>query len=80
MSRSDKGDGLPSGAGREFASGLRDYLGSLVKGAGCEQREQTEGLKSNLLSIQIPYNTAKSLRLALRQPTSLYKGGNDEDD
>ena len=24
MSRSDKGDGLPSGAGREFASGLRD--------------------------------------------------------
>ena len=32
MSRSDKGDGLPSGA-------------------GCEQREQTEGLKSNLLSI-----------------------------
>ena len=23
MSRSDKGDGLPSGAGREFASGLR---------------------------------------------------------
>ena len=32
MSRSEKGDGLPSGA-------------------GCEQREQTEGLKSNLLSI-----------------------------
>ena len=30
MSRSDKGDGLPSGA-------------------GCEQREQTEGLKSNAL-------------------------------
>ena len=24
MSRSDKGDSLPSGAGREFASGLRD--------------------------------------------------------
>ena len=24
MSRSDKGDGLPSGAGREFASGPRD--------------------------------------------------------
>ena len=24
MSRSDKGDGLPSGAGREFTSGLRD--------------------------------------------------------
>jgi len=24
MSRSDKGDGLPSGAGCEFASGLRD--------------------------------------------------------
>ena len=36
---------LPSkGAGREFASGLRDLIGSLVKGAGCEQREQTEGL------------------------------------
>ena len=51
MSRSDKGDGLPSGAGRESTSGLRDYSGSLVKGAGCEQREQTEGLKSNLLSI-----------------------------
>ena len=32
MSRSDKGDSLPSGA-------------------GCEQREQTEGLKINLLSI-----------------------------
>ena len=36
MSRSDKGDGLPSGAGREFASGLRDYSGSLVKGAVIE--------------------------------------------
>ena len=32
MSRSDKGDGLPSGAGRESTSGLRDYSGSLVKG------------------------------------------------
>ena len=51
MSRSDKGDGLPSGARRESTSGLRDYSGSLVKGASCEQREQTEGLKSNLLSI-----------------------------
>ena len=28
MSRSDKGDGLPSGAGRESTSGLRDYSGS----------------------------------------------------
>ena len=36
MSRSDKGDGLPSGAGREFTSGLRDYSGSLVKGAVIE--------------------------------------------
>ena len=80
MSRSDKGDGLPSGAGREFASGLRDYSGSLVKGAGCEQREQTEGLKGIALFIQIPYAPKKSLRLALRQPTSLYKGGNDEED
>ena len=59
MSRSDKGDGLPSGA-------------------GCEQREQTEGLKGIALFIQIPYAPKKSLRLALRQPTSLYKGGNDE--
>ena len=32
MSRSDKGDGLPSGAGRESANRLRDYSGSLVKG------------------------------------------------
>ena len=32
MSRSDKGDGLPSGAGRESTSGLRDYSGSLYKG------------------------------------------------
>ena len=32
MSRSDKGDSLPSGAGRESTSGLRDYSGSLVKG------------------------------------------------
>ena len=32
MSRSDKGDGLPSVAGRESTSGLRDYSGSLVKG------------------------------------------------
>ena len=91
MSRSDKVDGLPSGAGREFTSGLRDCLGSLVKGdsprcgemskgslekgAGCEQREQTEGLKGIALFIQIPYNSTKSLRLALRQSTSLYKGG-----
>ena len=81
MSRSDKGDGLPSGAGREFASGLRDCSGSLEKGdsprcgemskgslekgAGCEQREQTEGLKGIALFIQIPYAPKKSLRLAL---------------
>ena len=39
MSRSDKGDGLPSGAGRESTSGLRDYSGSLVKGAGYERSE-----------------------------------------
>ena len=32
MSRSDKGDGLPSGAGRESTSGLSDYSVSLVKG------------------------------------------------
>ena len=91
MSRSDKGDGLPSGAGREFTSGLRDCLGSLekgdsprcgemskgslVKGAGCEQREQTEGLKGIALFIQIPHAPKKSLRLALTRPTSLYKGG-----
>ena len=65
MSRSDKGDSLPSGAGREFTSGLRDYSGSLEKGAGCEQREQTEGLKGIALFIQIPYAPKKSLRLAL---------------
>ncbi len=28
----------------------------------------TEGLKSNLLFIQIPYNSAKSLRLACGNP------------
>ena len=39
--------------------------GSLVKGAGCEQREQTEGLKGIALFIQIPYAPKKSLRLAL---------------
>ena len=42
MSRSDKGDGLPSGAGRESTSGLRDLIGSLVKGAG---REFASGLR-----------------------------------
>ena len=36
MSRSDKGDGLPSGAGRESTSGLRDYSGSLFKGGKSE--------------------------------------------
>ena len=72
-------------------SRLRDCLGSLVKGdsprcgemskgslekgAGCEQREQTEGLKGIALFIQIPYAPKKSLRLALTRPTSLYKGG-----
>ena len=45
-----------------------DKKGSLEKGAGCEQREQTEGLKGQAQSIQIPYNSAKSLRLALRGP------------
>ena len=35
----------------------------------------TERLKGIALFIQIPYNTAKSLRLALTRPTSLYKGG-----
>ena len=49
--------------------------GSLEKGAGCEQREQTEGLKGIALFIQIPYAPKKSLRLALARPTSLYKGG-----
>ncbi|HCW32948.1 MAG TPA: hypothetical protein DGG22_00015 [Ruminococcaceae bacterium] len=39
--------------------------GSLVKGAGCEQREQTEGLKGIALFIQIPHAPKKSLRLAL---------------
>ena len=34
-------------------------------GAGCERSEQTEGLKSNSLSVQIPYTPKKSLRLAL---------------
>ena len=42
MSRSDKGDGLPSGAGCESTSGLRDCLGSLEKGAG---REFASGLR-----------------------------------
>ena len=27
------------------------YIGSLEKGAGCEQREQTEGLNSEALSF-----------------------------
>ena len=63
---------------------MRDYLGSLVKGdsprcvemskgslvkgAGCEQREQTEGLKGIALFIQIPYAPKKSLRLACGNP------------
>ena len=38
----------------------------------------TEGLKSNLLSIQIPYNSAKSLRLALTRLTFLCKRGEVE--
>ena len=42
--------------------------GSLVKGAGCEQREQTEGLKGIALFIQIPYAPKKSLRLAASPP------------
>ena len=66
---------LPSkGAGREFASGLRDLIGSLVKGAGCEQREQTEGLKKNTTYLKLihPHKIPPS---CLRQPTSLYMGG-----
>ena len=44
MSRSDKGDGLPSGAGRESTSGLRDYSGSLVKGDSprCEEMSRSD--------------------------------------
>ncbi len=49
-------------------SRLRDCLGSLEKGAGCEQREQTEGLKGIALFIQIPYAPKKSLRLACGNP------------
>ena len=43
MSRSDKGDGLPSGAGRESTSGLRDYSGSLVKGDSPQCGEMSKG-------------------------------------
>ena len=43
MSRSDKGGGLPSGAGRESTSGLRDYSGSLVKGDSPRCGEMSKG-------------------------------------
>ena len=43
MSRSDKGDGLPSGAGRESTSGLRDLIGSLVKGDSPRCGEMSKG-------------------------------------
>ena len=46
-----KGTGSRQELAVNVVSRLRDLIGSLVKGAGCEQREQTEGLKSNLLSI-----------------------------
>ena len=75
-----KGTGSRQELATNEVSRLRDYSGSLEKGAGCEQREQPEGLKGIALFIQIPYAPKKSLRLALRQPTSLYKGGNGEDD
>ena len=44
MSRSDKGDGLLSGAGRESTSGLRDLIGSLVKGDSprCEEMSRSD--------------------------------------
>ena len=48
MSRSDKGDGLPSGAGRESTSGLRDYSGSLVKGDSPQCGEMSRSDKRRL--------------------------------
>ena len=49
MSRSDKGDGLPSGAGRESTSGLRDYSGSLVKGDSPQCGEMSRSDKKGSL-------------------------------
>ena len=60
-----KGTGSRQELSTNEVSRLRDLIGSLVKGAGCEQREQTEGLKGIALFIQIPYAPKKSLRLAL---------------
>ena len=53
-----------------------DYSNRLpCKGSWTRVHERTEGLKGIALFIQIPYTPKKSLRLALRQPTSLFKGG-----
>ena len=46
-----KGTGSRQELAVSNANRLRDYSGSLVKGAGYERSEKTEGLKSNLLSI-----------------------------
>ena len=46
-----KGTGSRQELDASNANRLRDYSGSLVKGAGCEQREQTEGLKNKILPI-----------------------------
>ena len=46
-----KGTGSRQELSANEVSRLRDLIGSLVKGAGCEQREQTEGLKNKILPI-----------------------------
>ena len=43
MSRSDKGDSFPSGAGRESANRLRDLIDSLVKGDSPRCGEMSKG-------------------------------------
>ena len=48
MPRSDKGDGLPSELAVSNANRLRDYSGSLEKGAG---REFTSGLRDLIGSL-----------------------------
>ena len=50
-----------------------DKKGSIVKGAGCEQCEQTEGLTIAHFLFKFRITTKKSLRLALTRPTSILR-------
>ena len=62
MSRSDKGDSLPSGAGRESTSGLRDSIGSLVKGDSPQCGEMSRSDKGDGLPSGAGRESTSGLR------------------